>query len=80
MRFGAAICGFYQHPESLDNNLALGYMEGMTNTSDAARTLAHRSIEARRRKWGQEGFRERMRAWGKLGGRPHAKKGKPDGH
>jgi hypothetical protein len=42
----------------------------MSKTSEAARMLARRSVEARQRKWGEEGFRERMQAWGKLGGRP----------
>jgi hypothetical protein len=42
----------------------------MTKPSEAARQLARRSVEARRKKWGARGFRERMRAWGKLGGRP----------
>lgn len=32
-----------------------------------------RSVVARRLKWGKEGFRKRMRAWGKLGGRPRTK-------
>jgi hypothetical protein len=45
----------------------------MKKTSDAARELARRSVEARKKKWGKKGFRERMRAWGKLGGRPPKK-------
>jgi hypothetical protein len=49
----------------------------MTKTSEAARQLAKRSVAARKLKWGNEGFRERMRTWGKLGGRP-PKKGKRD--
>jgi hypothetical protein len=36
----------------------------------AAEALAKRSIEARKRAWGDEGFRNRMREWGKMGGRP----------
>jgi len=40
----------------------------------AARELANLSVAARKRKWGKKGFRKRMQAWGKLGGRP--KKGK----
>jgi hypothetical protein len=48
----------------------------MVKGSEAARELARRSIAARRRKWGNEGFRKRMRAWGKLGGRPPKKEGK----
>jgi hypothetical protein len=51
----------------------------MNKASDAARELARRSVAARRRKWGAVGFRERMRGWGKLGGRP-PKKGKSDGN
>ena len=58
----------------LDSNLALGYREAMTKASEAARSLAMRSVAARRLKWGKEGFRKRMRAWGKLGGRPRTKK------
>lgn len=42
---------------------------------EAARTLALRSVAARRRKWGEEEFREKMRAWGKLGGRPKKERG-----
>jgi len=36
----------------------------------AAKALASRSIEARKRAWGEDEFRNRMREWGKLGGRP----------
>jgi hypothetical protein len=50
----------------------------MTKATEAARALARCSVAARRQKWGAEGFRERMRAWGKLGGRPRTKKGKND--
>ncbi|MGA3079092.1 MAG: hypothetical protein ABSG56_36105 [Bryobacteraceae bacterium] len=32
--------------------------------------MARRSIEARKRAWGEDEFRNRMREWGKLGGRP----------
>jgi hypothetical protein len=49
----------------------------MRKTSEAARMLARRSVAARQRKWGVEGFREKMRVWGKLGGRP-PKEGKRD--
>jgi len=45
----------------------------MSKAAEAARELARRSVAARRRKWGAHGFRERMRAWGKLGGRPRTK-------
>jgi len=50
----------------------------MKKASEAARELARRSVLARRRKWGAEGFRDRMKAWGKLGGRPRSQKGKRD--
>jgi hypothetical protein len=45
----------------------------MGKTTDAARELAKRSVTARRLKWGEQGFREKMQAWGKLGGRPRTK-------
>jgi hypothetical protein len=48
----------------------------MGKASEAARELAKRSVAVRRLKWGEEGFREKMQAWGKLGGRPRGKKGK----
>lgn len=48
----------------------------MSKTTKAARELAKCSVAARRQMWGAEGFRERMREWGKLGGRPRTKKGK----
>jgi hypothetical protein len=59
----------------LDNNLAIGYFKRMRKASEAARELAKLSVAARRRKWGADGFREKMQAWGKLGGRPRGKKG-----
>ena len=62
----------------LDKNLTLGYLEDMDKPSQAARELAKLSVVARRRKWGAKGFREKMQAWGKLGGRPRGKKGKRD--
>jgi hypothetical protein len=62
----------------LDNNLAIGYDSNMGKASEAARELAKRSVAARRLKWGAEGFREKMQAWGKLGGRPRTKKGNRD--
>ena len=37
---------------------------------EAAKALAIRSIEARKRAWGEDEFRNRMREWGKMGGRP----------
>jgi hypothetical protein len=51
----------------------------MGKTSEAAKLLALKSVEARKRKWGTERFKAKMREWGKLGGRP-PKKGKRDGH
>jgi hypothetical protein len=54
----------------LSNNLALGYSCNMSKANDAARELARRSVEARRKKWGKKEFARRMREWGKLGGRP----------
>jgi hypothetical protein len=47
----------------------------MSKASEAARELAKLSVAARRRKWGDEGFRKKLRAWGKRGGRPRGKKG-----
>ncbi len=38
--------------------------------SNAARMLGKKSAEARKKKWGREEFRRKMREWGKLGGRP----------
>jgi hypothetical protein len=46
----------------------------MGKASEAARVLARRSISVRLQKWGAAGFREKMQAWGKLGGRPRTKK------
>ena len=42
----------------------------MDKATAAAKELARLSVQARRQKWGTEGFRDRMKAWGKLGGRP----------
>lgn len=58
----------------IDNNLALGYALGMGKATEAAKELAKRSVAARRLKWGEQGFREKMQAWGKFGGRPRGKK------
>lgn len=41
--------------------------------NEAARALALRSVAARKKKWGVQEFNKRMRAWGKLGGRPRKK-------
>lgn len=38
--------------------------------NQAASLLGKRSANARREKWGKAEFERRMRAWGKLGGRP----------
>jgi hypothetical protein len=38
--------------------------------NEAASLLGKRSAAARRKKWGRKEFVRRMRAWGKLGGRP----------
>ena len=56
--------------KQLDNNLTIGYINSMKKASEAARELAKRSVAVRRLKWGKNGFRKRMQAWGKLGGRP----------
>jgi len=32
--------------------------------------MGKKSAEVREQKWGKKGFARRMRAWGKLGGRP----------
>ena len=64
---------------NLANNLTLGYAKAMNQASKAARELARLSVIARRHKWGAQAFREKMRAWGKLGGRPRGKKGNQDG-
>jgi len=63
----------------LTNNLTVGYYPGMRKAHEAARELARLSVAARRRKWGAKGFRGKMRAWGRLGGRP-AKREKRDGN
>jgi hypothetical protein len=43
---------------------------------DAASLLGRKSAEARKKKWGEKKFNQRMREWGKLGGRP-SKRAKP---
>jgi hypothetical protein len=45
----------------------------MANVSRAASAMGRRSAEARIEKWGRREFVRRMRAWGKLGGRPRGK-------
>jgi hypothetical protein len=65
---------------AIDNNLAVGYISTMSKASEAARELARLSVASRRRKWGAEGFREKMQAWGKLGGRPKKEKVNADGN
>lgn len=44
--------------------------------SKAAVELAQRSVDARRKKWGEKGFEKKMREWGKMGGRPRKHKDK----
>ena len=54
-------------------NLALGYHMSMKQAiaaRQAGRELARLSIEARKARWGEEGFKRRLREWGRLGGRP----------
>jgi hypothetical protein len=36
----------------------------------AARAMARRSVEARKQAWGEDEFRNRLREWGRMGGRP----------
>jgi len=38
--------------------------------SNAASLLGKKSAQARIERWGAKEFKRRMRAWGKLGGRP----------
>jgi hypothetical protein len=38
--------------------------------SEVMSLLAKRSVEARKKAWGKKEFKKKMRAWGKLGGRP----------
>ena len=45
-------------------------MAKRTRASKAASLMGRRSADARRKAWGEAVFRRRMRAWGKLGGRP----------
>jgi len=42
----------------------------MTKISEAASLMGRRSAEVRIKKWGKAEFERRMRAWGRLGGRP----------
>lgn len=52
-------------------------MSKPTKSSEAARLLARKSVQARRKKWGKKEFARKMREWGKKGGRP-PKEGKSD--
>jgi hypothetical protein len=64
----------------LDKKLAIGYggiVARSNQIQKAARALAQRSVEARKEAWGEDGFRRRMREWGKLGGRPRKATIKP---
>jgi esterase/lipase superfamily enzyme len=68
-----------QYITALDIILTIGYIQDMQKkTSDAARLLGEKSVRVRRKKWGEKEFVRRMRAWGKLGGRPRTKKGRND--
>jgi hypothetical protein len=59
--------------------LPVGYLRHMPKKkNEAALLLAKKSVQARREKWGEKAFVQKMRKWGKLGGRP-PKKGKHDG-
>jgi hypothetical protein len=42
----------------------------MADVNKAASLMGKRSAEARKKKWGKKAFVTKMRAWGKLGGRP----------
>ena len=42
----------------------------MTDVSNAASLMGRKSVEARKNKWGKKESVRKMRAWGKLGGRP----------
>ena len=50
----------------------IGLMKSKTNRSvnQAASLLGKRSAEARKKAWGAKEFKERMKEYGKLGGRP----------
>ncbi|MBI4472292.1 MAG: hypothetical protein HY646_06460 [Acidobacteria bacterium] len=45
-------------------------MKKPVKKSKAAVELAQRSVEARKKKWGEKEFKKKMRQWGRLGGRP----------
>lgn len=56
-------------------NLSLAYAKCVTKrpenkVNEAASLLGKRSARVRRNKWGKKEFVNRMREWGKLGGRP----------
>lgn len=40
------------------------------DASRAASLMGRRSAEARKKKWGKQEFKRKMREWGTLGGRP----------
>jgi len=42
----------------------------VNQVAKAASLMGRKSAESRRKRWGKEEFRRRMREWGKLGGRP----------
>jgi len=45
-------------------------MNDMTDVNRAASLMGKKSAETRKKKWGKKEFVRKMRAWGKLGGRP----------
>ena len=57
---------------SAGSNLTLGYNNScdMTEIAKAASIMGRKSAQARIEKWGKKEFVQRMREWGKLGGRP----------
>jgi hypothetical protein len=61
-------------PRSLENNRTVGYDVRMKRESEAAKLLGKASAQARRRKLGEAAFRKKMKALGKLGGRPRKSK------
>ena len=45
-------------------------MAVMADVNKAASLMGKKSAQARVKKWGKQEFARKMRAWGKLGGRP----------
>ena len=50
--------------------LAAMKKQSKPDVNEAASALGKRSVEVRQKKWGKKEFVERMREFGKLGGRP----------